>query len=195
MEELTRKELILRAAQKLFGSKGFNGTTMKQVADEAGVAFGLVAHYFGNKQKLFLTAGFDMVDRLLERLREETHAAPTGLEAVQSFVEAYLTFTREHRDLFPILIRCSPFSDMPTMVNREKIAEKFREIFDELKRCIRRGIEDGSIREDLPVDETTSLAYSNIMGSVRTVFLTPYDMPGLYDETLKFIVRSIRKDA
>ena len=59
-----KKNSILRAAQEAFGHQGFTATTVKDVAGRAQVSFGLVSHYFGSKQDLFLAAGFDMADRL-----------------------------------------------------------------------------------------------------------------------------------
>ncbi len=67
-----KKERILLAAQAMFGRHGFAATTMKMIAEEAGVAFGLVAHHFGDKEKLFITAGFDMVGRLMAKVQADT---------------------------------------------------------------------------------------------------------------------------
>jgi AcrR family transcriptional regulator len=47
---------ILRVARELFGARGFKGTTMRAVADGAGVDVALVPYYFGNKDGLFAAA-------------------------------------------------------------------------------------------------------------------------------------------
>ena len=44
---------ILKAARNLFAAKGFKGTTMRAVADAAGVDVALIPYYFGNKDGLF----------------------------------------------------------------------------------------------------------------------------------------------
>ena len=49
-----RQELITSAAGKLFSEVGYERTTIRLVAEEAGVDPKLVMHYFGNKQKLFM---------------------------------------------------------------------------------------------------------------------------------------------
>jgi AcrR family transcriptional regulator len=49
-----RQELITNAAGKLFSEVGYERTTIRLVAQEAGVDPKLVMHYFGNKQKLFM---------------------------------------------------------------------------------------------------------------------------------------------
>jgi len=188
---MTRKDLILQAAQAVFGKHGYSATTMKMIAQEAGVAFGLVAHYFGNKENLFITAGFAMVDDLLDYLRQQTLGAGSGLDGLRLFVEGYLAFTLTRRNTFPILIRCSPFSDVELPAERERIAAKFMEIIRSIRSFVRQGQADGSISASLPLEETAFLVYANIVCTVRTTMITPYEVPGLYAETVRYVVRAL----
>ena len=50
-----RRKAILKAAVKVFADKGYHGCRISDVAQEAGVAYGLVYHYFGNKDALLGT--------------------------------------------------------------------------------------------------------------------------------------------
>src|SRR5688572_27426421 len=50
--EQARKATILRAAVDIFASKGYHGCRIADVAKQAGVAYGLVYHYFKNKDEL-----------------------------------------------------------------------------------------------------------------------------------------------
>jgi len=188
---MTRKEAILRAAQEAFGQLGFTAATVKDVAGRADVSFGLVSHYFGSKQDLFLAAGFDMADRITERLVEATAGDCTGLACVERYMAAYFEFTEEHRNRFPILLRCSPFSHMEAGVDAAKVADKFSIFIEELKRCVEKGIADGTIRP-LPVEETALIIYGNIVGAVRTSLLTPYESTGIFTETIKHVIRSLK---
>jgi TetR/AcrR family transcriptional regulator, fatty acid metabolism regulator protein len=53
--ESERRHTILRAAINVFASKGYHGCRIADVAREAGVAYGLVYHYFKNKDELLET--------------------------------------------------------------------------------------------------------------------------------------------
>jgi TetR/AcrR family transcriptional regulator, fatty acid metabolism regulator protein len=53
-----KRKQILQAAVQVFATRGYHGCRISDVADEAGVAYGLVYHYFGNKDGL-LAAIFD----------------------------------------------------------------------------------------------------------------------------------------
>ncbi|MCY7830498.1 TetR/AcrR family transcriptional regulator [Bacillus spizizenii] len=47
-----RKEKLIDTALELFSSRGYNGTTVKEIAKEAGVTDGLIYHYFSSKEEL-----------------------------------------------------------------------------------------------------------------------------------------------
>jgi AcrR family transcriptional regulator len=50
------KEALLRAAQSLFGQRGFEGTTIRDIGECAGVDAALIARYFGSKADLYIAA-------------------------------------------------------------------------------------------------------------------------------------------
>ncbi len=187
---MTKKDAILTAAQEAFGQLGFTGATVKDVAGRAEVSFGLVSHYFGSKQELFLAAGFDMADRLIDQLQASIQDDMSGIDNIKSYMTAYFKFTEEYRSRFPVLLRCSPFSHMEPGVDAAKVAEKFRTFIEELERCVSMGIADGTIRE-LPVRQTALIIYGNIVGSVRTALLTPYQSQGIHEETINHVARSL----
>ncbi len=186
-----KKRRILRCAQEVFGQYGYHAATVKMIAEKAGVAFGLVAHHFGSKENLFLRAGFDMVDQAMAAICSRPEKPENGLEDVGLFIQAYLDFTLEHAAAFPILIRCSPFSDVDLDFARERIAEKFGDFLLDISRRLDRGMRDGSVRQ-APLMETAILVYGGIVSAVRTRFLTPYRLPRLYAETKRYALEAIR---
>ena len=86
---------IERAARKLFATRGFEATSIDEIAARAGVAKGAVYHHFDSKQELFA--------RVLDRIQGELAAlpAPTGrrgagpLDLVAEAVLAYLIAASE----------------------------------------------------------------------------------------------------
>ncbi|NDV21034.1 TetR family transcriptional regulator [Pseudodesulfovibrio sp. JC047] len=185
-----KKERILCAAQEIFARCGYAGTTMKMVAEQAGVASGLVFHYFESKENLFMAAGSELIDTMMGVLSEKIESCKTGHDALGTFIEAYLDFTLDNEKTFPTVIRCSPFSDDNPDLDRNKIGAKFKELTDLIEEILRRGVADGSMK-DVPISQTAFMIYGSIVGAVRTRFLTPYTVPGLYDEVRQFILRSV----
>jgi AcrR family transcriptional regulator len=81
-----RREQICRGAAAVIAREGFAGTTMRMVAEEAGVSTGMLNHYFANRQDLLIQALVFVSDRSQERYRQ----AIEGLEAGRGRLEALL---------------------------------------------------------------------------------------------------------
>jgi AcrR family transcriptional regulator len=50
---MDKREIILTTAMKLFGQKGFEGTSVRDIATDADVNPAMISYYFGSKEKLF----------------------------------------------------------------------------------------------------------------------------------------------
>jgi AcrR family transcriptional regulator len=98
LDPATRRDQILDAANALFAERGYDEVTIGDVAKAAGVARGLVHHYFGGRKEVYLG--------LLERLaagREERMHQPVGRSArarVEDTVSRWLTWTEANRTIY-----------------------------------------------------------------------------------------------
>ena len=86
----TRDE-ILAAARRLFAQHGFQGTTMRGIAAEAGVNAALVHHYYGSKEQLLIAAMNLPLDpvAVIEQLSEGGPRDQLGERIVRFFVRAW----------------------------------------------------------------------------------------------------------
>ncbi len=189
---MTRKDALLQAAKDLFGEYGFSETTFKKIADRAGVALGLLTHHYGNKEKLFMAAGLDVLDNFLRYLQAEASRAKSGKEGVMAFCRAYLDYSVDPRSNWLVLVRCSPYSDMKVHEDREVMFRKFAEVHSVLEAQLQRGMNDGSL-PTLSVAATAQVVVSLMVGANRTRVLTPYayTVPHLYEETLRFVEKAL----
>lgn len=188
----SKKEALLQAAKDLFGECGYVETTFKKISDRAGVALGLLTHHYGNKEKLFLASGLDVLEHFLVKLREATLEADSGFEMrFMLFCKAYLDFSIDKNSNWLVLVRCSPYSDMKTKTDRDLMDSMFEQVHQELEALIARGVNDGSL---VKVDSkaTAQVIISLMVGANRTRVLTPYALPTLYSDVLDFVARSIK---
>lgn len=188
----SRKDALLAAAKTLFGVHGYAETTFKKIAQEAGVALGLLTHYFGTKERLFLAAGLDVLHDLIRAEEAAVAGAPSGLEAVRRFAETYFAFATDPDRHFRILVRCSPFSDLKGSAEREVMERDFERLYHLLEAALARGVADGSVR---PLDphRTSRVLFCNLVGGVRHHLLTPYATPTLLADLVDFMVAGIRR--
>ncbi|MCI0574422.1 MAG: TetR/AcrR family transcriptional regulator [Myxococcaceae bacterium] len=91
--ESERRKTILRAAIDVFAKKGYHGCRIADVAREAGVAYGLVYHYFKNKDELLQTvfdAGWGgFIARIREVVARDAHIVEKVHGVTQVAFEAY----------------------------------------------------------------------------------------------------------
>jgi len=191
---MTKKEALLKAAKELFGEYGFAETTFKKISERAGVALGLLTHHYGNKEKLFMAAGMDVLEEFLKALRAATAPCSTGREGVLAFCRAYLDFSVDPDSNWLVLVRCSPYSDMKVHEDRDIMLRKFEEVHNVLEIQLVRGMNDGSLPK-LSANATAQVIVSLMVGANRTRVLTPYayTIPNLYEEALRFVEQALTK--
>ncbi len=87
-----KRRLILDAAVRVFARQGFHTCRVSDIADEAGVAYGLVYHYFRSKDEILDTLFLERWNVLIEQIREvdqdpdPTRPARDKLYAIVSFI-------------------------------------------------------------------------------------------------------------
>ena len=84
-----KRRLILDAAVRVFARRGFNGCRVSDIADEAGVAYGLVYHYFRSKDEVLDTLFLERWNVMLEVIRDldgQDLAPREKLYAITSFI-------------------------------------------------------------------------------------------------------------
>jgi TetR/AcrR family fatty acid metabolism transcriptional regulator len=90
-----KRRLILDAAVRVFARQGFHACRVADIADEAGVAYGLVYHYFASKDEVLDTLFLERWNVMLELIREvDAASSPEGeaipvrdkLQAIASFI-------------------------------------------------------------------------------------------------------------
>ncbi|ETF02667.1 TetR family transcriptional regulator [Advenella kashmirensis W13003] len=90
------RDEILDAAEVIFSDKGYAGTPLREIAEQANVTQALISYYFGSKfglfQAVFLRRSELVSQERLEALKAlETQAAPKVSEIVRSFLEPVLS--------------------------------------------------------------------------------------------------------
>jgi TetR/AcrR family transcriptional regulator, fatty acid metabolism regulator protein len=100
-----KRRMILDAAVRVFARQGFHACRVADIADEAGVAYGLVYHYFASKDEVLDTLFLERWEVMLRTIREvdahEGLCARAKLQEIASFiVDSY----RHDPDLMKVII-------------------------------------------------------------------------------------------
>lgn len=97
---------IIEEAEKLFAEKGFNGTSVRDIAKNAEVNLAMISYYFGSKDKLLEAIFIYRGESTKLSLEEILHSTKlTNLEKIDLLIEHYVNRVIEQQAFYKILAR------------------------------------------------------------------------------------------
>jgi AcrR family transcriptional regulator len=99
-----KRRLILDAAIRVFARQGFHSTRVSDIADEAGVAYGLVYHYFKSKDQVLNELFTERWSLLLAAIEEADRTRPSPREKLGAVAGFIIESYRHDPDLMKVII-------------------------------------------------------------------------------------------
>jgi len=99
------REKILAAALEVFSAKGFHGTTVDEIAENAGLGKGTVYRHFQSKKGLFSELIRLKVAELEEKVQGAIDPRADVLEIIETYLRTYFSFFDHNRNLYKVLIQ------------------------------------------------------------------------------------------
>ena len=141
-----KRRAILDAAIQVFARSGYHGTRVSDIADEAGVAYGLVYHYFSSKDEVLNELFIERWSLLLKATEEADSAAATPrekLEAVAGFIiESY----RHDPELMKVIVM--EVTRAANSFGRTHLPE-IRRAYEGIAKIVSDAQADGAFRADI----------------------------------------------
>jgi TetR/AcrR family fatty acid metabolism transcriptional regulator len=139
-----KRRAILDAAARVFARKGFHTSRVGDIAEEAGVAHGLLYHYFSSKDEVLETIFRENWSVLVERLRAVEESGEPAREQLRHVSAILLRTWRHEPDVVRVVVR--EIARSPEV--QQRIGELVKPI-DSIRRIIERGQESGEFRVEL----------------------------------------------
>ena len=139
-----KRRLILDAAVRVFAHKGYHTSRVGDIAEEAGVAHGLLYHYFRSKEELLETIFRETWRDVLDAVRAVEETDESARDRLAGIAKILLRAWRRDPDLVRVLVR--------EVTRSSHLQERIDEIgaaFAGLERIIARGQQEGEFRSDL----------------------------------------------
>jgi len=137
----TGRRRLLGAARELFGAKGFEATSIREIADHAGVTKLMIYRHFGSKAHLFQEATMDPIKVFIAEFTARWAARPRGerpiVEEVRDFYAALCEVLDAQRDLLaPLLFTGSARHGTQNLSNNQYLAQVFGQWFELMDRIM-----------------------------------------------------------
>jgi TetR/AcrR family fatty acid metabolism transcriptional regulator len=184
-----KRRLILDAAVRVFARQGFNQCRVSDIADEAGVAYGLVYHYFRSKDEVLDTLFLERWNVMLDVIRDlygQDLAPREKLYAIASFiVDSY----RHDPELMKVIV-----VEVTRAANSfgQTHLEKITEAYELIAGIVARAQADGLFK-DTVTPRFAALAFYGAIEQVLTgwIFGTLEQGEGAYERAKDYVIETI----
>ena len=108
---------IIERAEKLFAVKGFDGTSVRDIADEAGVNVAMISYYFGSKEKL-MEALFEIrvgnIRLRIEDLMKDDSIAP--IDKINKLIDEHIEKALQKQCFYKIMVSLQINNHYPALI-------------------------------------------------------------------------------
>ncbi len=168
VENYSEKQLkIISAAETLFSDKGYDGTSVRDIADHAHVNVAMISYYFGSKEKL-MQAIFEQRTEILSMkvetlLRDDTM---TPFERIEIVIEDYIERAVTKHKFFKLMF-CEQILEKNTTINHllKRLKTKNLELIEKL-------IHDGQRKKVFRKNIDVALLMNTLMGTSMQTFIS-----------------------
>ncbi len=193
-EKEQRRQAIVNAAEKIFFSKGYEKSTMDDVAAESELSKGTLYLYFKSKEEVYLAIILRGMKLLRSMFEEAVSQKINGLEKVREIGEAYTKFYFEHHNYYDALMYYSlmevdVFGDSPAGSELKAFLEN-KEVMTILVNALKEGIKDGTIRNDIDPEKAAIILWGQSSGILQLMTTKGHAMEHVFEFTREEILES-----
>jgi TetR/AcrR family transcriptional regulator, fatty acid metabolism regulator protein len=152
-----KRRLILSAAVRVFAHRGYHTSRVGDIAEEAGIAHGLLYHYFSSKEEVLQTIFRENWRVLTEALKQVEQSDTSPLEQIEGMAKIMLRSWRADPDLVRVMIR-----EVTRSPQLQEQVDEIREAFLIIRRVIERGQAEGQLRPELDARLASWVFYGSL---------------------------------
>jgi AcrR family transcriptional regulator len=147
----TDKQLqIMKVAEDLFSTNGYDGTSVRQIADTAGVNLAMISYYFGSKEKLIeaiVESKTELVRMKIDQLLHDT--TKTSLEKMYELIDDYVTRLICNGSMTRLMLNDHVLQQNPSI--QQSLINLKKKNAKAIQELIRQGQENKEFVEDIDV--------------------------------------------
>jgi TetR/AcrR family fatty acid metabolism transcriptional regulator len=184
-----KRRLILDAAVRVFARQGFNGCRVSDIADEAGVAYGLVYHYFRSKDEVLDTLFLERWNVLLDAIRETDRQDISPREKLYAIASFIVDSYRHDPELMKVII--VEVTRAANSFGQTHLA-KIREAYELIANIVQKAQDEGAFKDTI-TPQFAAMAFYGAIEQVLTgwIFELLPESDAEYEQAKGFVVETI----
>jgi TetR/AcrR family transcriptional regulator, fatty acid metabolism regulator protein len=152
-----KRRVLLDAAVRVFARNGFHGARVGDIAEEAGVAHGLLYHYFSSKDEVLQTVFRENWGELLDRFQAVEASDEPADEKLRGIIKILLRTWRNDPDLVTVMVR--EVGRSPHLATQ---VDDIGKGFEVIQRVIEQGQSEGVFRAELDARLASWVVYGGL---------------------------------
>jgi TetR/AcrR family transcriptional regulator len=186
---------ILGAAMNFFAQKGFERTTVDEIAGRANIGKGTVYLYFKNKEAIF-RAIIEQGLTDMEKIIFESTRQGDFIRQLHTFIYNNLKYIETNREFYRMFLKERlTFKLLSDEQSYRLIMEKHQSLFSLMRHVIQQGIDQGYLRPGIPDDYVTAISgIINHFAGHWIVFETAGSMTAKTDFIMEIILSGIKNN-
>ncbi|WP_281322387.1 TetR/AcrR family transcriptional regulator [Flavobacterium aestivum] len=145
---------ILGVAEKLFAEKGFDGTSIRDIAKEAKINIAMVSYYFGSKEQLLESIVLNRITDIKLQLDILTLEDLDPLQKINKLIELYIDKINSNRCIYKIMHL--EYSSSQRVINLQAFTDLKKGNLKSIESIIQEGQDKGIFRKDIVVPLLTT---------------------------------------
>ena len=162
LTDTSTEEQVLKAAEKIFLSKGYSAAKTVEIADEAGVNHALLHYYFRTKENLFKRVFMQKIEIFIKSFRAVFFQNLPFFDLVKQLVETQFDFLEKNDKLPYFLIQEIIACDEHRNMFLELFSPTFAGCITQLDTLLKQEIEKGTIRNIRAIDLMLTISSLNV---------------------------------
>ncbi|MDR6624239.1 TetR/AcrR family transcriptional regulator [Caulobacter segnis] len=186
------RERVLAAARRLFSERGYEGATIRDIAQAAGMSTGAVFASFADKSELFeeiLTADYEVIHA---QMTQAARAAKTVDEALMGLFGVAYSF---HVEQLPLLRASIAVSWTRSEAAERRARADIKPLFQLIDEALRRGVEQKQLKADVDAKLLAEIVWDVYLANYRRAVYDGWSVDALLERLsnqLKIILASAR---
>lgn len=149
-QPISRRDELLELAATMFAERGLRATTVRDIADRAGILSGSLYHHFASKEEMVDEVLQDFLDWLFARYQHIIDTEPNPLERLKGlFMASFDAIEHRHAQVVIYQDEAKRLLPQPRFAYLEDLNRQQRQMWVDV---LQQGIKEGHFRPDLDVD-------------------------------------------
>jgi AcrR family transcriptional regulator len=149
-QELLRQFMetsIAQVAKTVFAERGYQGATLDEIAQRAGMSKATIYIYYKNKDDLFIQVVEELIHTAMTETAQEAAAAKPVVEKLAAIVRSKIAFYEQEREFFWIYLNEKQGLEVaPKDPHKQALRAMYLQMVDVLTKVLQEGIDTGELR-------------------------------------------------